>query len=101
MIKIKAGVTPSNLIIMAAVANVAELEGRTVVVTSGTDGRHMSGSRHYVNAALDIRSKDFESPEAKRAFLAAVLKRLGQNYQGLLEHEGLANEHFHIERERV
>ncbi len=101
MIRIKAGVTPANLVILAAVANVAQSQGRTVTITSGTDGRHMVGSRHYVHAALDVRSKDFESPAAKRMFLDAVLLRLGPGYQGLLEHEGQPHEHFHVERDRL
>jgi hypothetical protein len=100
MVKIKSGVTPAHLIILAAIANVAEQWNRTVTVTSGTDGRHMAGSRHYKSAALDVRSKDFE-PEDKPLFIRAVLHRLGPDYQGILEQAGQPNEHFHFELDRL
>lgn len=98
MIKVKNNVTPPLLVIMAAVANVAERWGITVVVTSGTDGKHMQNSKHYEAAALDVRSKQpFKTPKEKLDFLAAVMERLGDNYYGLLEAPGNPNEHFHIE----
>lgn len=97
MILIKSSVRPRNLWIAVAVANQAQIEGRSVVVTSGNDSTHMQGSRHYSDNALDIRTKDFESTAAKRAFLAAVLARLGRDYEGLIEDLGGPNEHAHIE----
>ncbi len=97
MILIKSNVRPRSLWIAVAAANQAQLEGRTVVITSGNDSGHMRASRHYSDDALDFRSKDFGSTAAKRAFLAAVLKRLGASYEGLLEDLGGPNEHFHVE----
>lgn len=98
-VKVKTGVTPRLLTIMAAIANVAQTleEPNDITITSGTDGKHMRQSLHYEGAALDVRSKNFGSAVAKRHFLQAVLKRLGKGYQGILEHEGGANEHFHFE----
>ena len=97
MIKIKSGVLPKNLTILAAVANVAAGLDHDVIVTSGIDGKHMTGSKHYSYEALDIRSKNFPSTAAKQHFIDAVLKRLGSGYQMILENEGRANEHFHCE----
>ncbi len=97
MILIKSNVRPRALWIVVAVANQAQIEGRTVVITSGNDSTHKTGSLHYSGNAIDIRSKSFESAAAKHAFLAAVLKRLGPGYEGFLEDEGGPNEHFHIE----
>lgn len=96
MIKIKRGVTPRNLYIMAAAANVAEMLGVEVVITSGTDGKHMKGSKHYTSEALDIRTKTL-SREKKFALLDGILARLGTNYQGILESEDKVNEHIHVE----
>ena len=99
MIKLKQSVRPSSLVILAAIANVAQLHGREVTITSGNDSTHKKGSRHYINAALDVRSKDFPSKAVKLAFVVAVLARLGPDYEGFLEAEGTANEHFHFERQ--
>jgi hypothetical protein len=91
MLKVKAGVTPQNLVIAAAAANVAEALGITLVITSGMDGKHMVGSRHYIGQALDLRRSNLTKPE-----LATVLKalktRLGKRYDVVLE-----SDHIHVE----
>ena len=97
MLRVKSGVTPKHLIIAAAVANAASTLELNVTITSGTDGRHMKGSRHYSSEALDVRSKNFKDHKAKLEFLAHVLARLGKGYQGFLEAPGKAHEHFHLE----
>lgn len=99
LVKIKSGVKPRNLVILAAIANVAQELGNPpeVFITSGTEGRHMPGSKHYTGEALDVRSHNFPSFAAKREFLNAVRRRLGRNYDVILESLGRPNEHFHIE----
>jgi len=96
MIKVLATVRPKNLVIAAACANVAEIMNITTTITVGNNGKHMKGSKHYDGNALDIRSKDMK-PEIKYSFLAKVMTRLGIGYEGFIEDEGTANEHFHIE----
>ena len=98
-LKIKGTVQPKILMMMAAIANVAQsLESPVdVLITSGNDSAHMQGSKHYSYEALDIRSKNFPSAQAKRHFMDAVLTRLGKGYQMILEYESKANEHFHLE----
>ena len=78
-------------------ANVAVGLDWNVTITSGTDGKHMKGSRHYTVEAIDIRSKNFPSKRAKQEFIAAVLLRLGPGYEMFLEQEGKSQEHFHLE----
>lgn len=97
MLRVKTGVTPKHLIIAAAVANTASALELNVTITSGTDGRHMKGSRHYSSEALDVRSKNFPDHNSKMLFLSHVLARLGHNYEGMLEFRGKPQEHFHIE----
>jgi len=97
MIKIKSGVEPHSLIILAAIANVAQELDRTVVITSGNDSRHMKTSLHYQDRALDIRSRDMPSVDYKLSFINAVHARLGEDYDCVLEDEGGPNEHIHIE----
>lgn len=88
MIRIKDGVTPRNLVIAAAAANVASVLGVDVTITSGTDGKHMDGSKHYTGEALDIRLLGVQTPH----FMDALAARLGAAYQLVLE----AN-HLHVE----
>jgi hypothetical protein len=99
-IKVKAGVDRSAVII-AAVANEARRlpagAPKDVVVTSVNDGTHMPGSKHYTDEAVDVRSKNFPNRETKDIFVQRVLTRLGSDYQGFIEAEGTANEHFHFE----
>ena len=96
-ILIKSGVRPKSLLLLAAVSNVARDLEWDVTITSGNDSKHMKGSRHYSGEAIDIRSKNFPTKRAKQEFIAAVLLRLGPGYEMFLEHEGGANEHFHLE----
>ncbi len=81
---------------MVALANTAQEMNLEITVTAGMDGNHMTGSKHYVCEALDVRSKNL-SQDIKGQFLVRTLKRLGSKYQGFLEGEGTANEHFHFE----
>lgn len=97
LVKIKAGVKPKSLVILAAIANVARDLPHDVTITSGNDSTHMRGSKHYVDAALDVRTKNFPSSASKQAFVAAVLRRLGKGYDGFVENEGKVNEHAHFE----
>ncbi len=91
MIRIKAGVTPKNLVIAAAAANVAQIQGLTVVITSGTDGKHMTGSRHYTGEALDFRTSNLKSAQLQD-FIEALRVRLGAGYQIIRE-----SDHLHVE----
>ena len=57
MLKVKGGVLPKNLVIAAAAANAASEMAVTATITSGSDGQHMKGSRHYTYDALDFRRR--------------------------------------------
>lgn len=98
-LKFKAGVKVPRVCVIAAAAvnaaNQCEL-GMELVVTSGNDSLHMRGSRHYVDEALDFRTKTFSKVD-KAAWIAAFKKRLGPAYQIILEGEGTPNEHLHVE----
>ena len=65
-------------------------------VTSGNDGKHMKGSKHYAGEAADLRSKNI--PKAiKRKVLADLSRLLGNDWDVILEYVDEPNEHFHIE----
>lgn len=61
-------------------------------LTSGLDGIHSAGSRHYANAALDFRSSDW--PLGSRdTVLRALAGELGNDFTYRIE-----SDHLHIER---
>ena len=99
MIKIKSGVSVSKQVVIAcAVVNAAiglDLP-HDMVITSGRDGVHREGSLHYRDRALDFRTKHL-TIEEKRALVRATQKRLGADYDVILESLGAPNEHLHIE----
>lgn len=66
-----------------------------LVITAGSDGMHMTGSRHYTGEAIDLRSKTLG---ALTPSLVAMLRaELGPQFTVLLEDEGLPNEHIHAQ----
>lgn len=67
-----------------------------LVITSGSDSQHMVGSKHYTGQAVDLRSKTF-THDGKLAFMAALQHELGPRFTVLLEDEGFAHEHLHIQ----
>ncbi len=69
------------------------------VITSANDGKHMQGSRHYTDQAIDLRSKTLD-PEQKQHALSELRRRAGRDYDILLECEGTENEHLHLEWDR-
>jgi hypothetical protein len=68
-----------------------------LVVTSGNDGAHASGSAHYRNEAVDIRSHDI-SPVQQLSFLI-VLLQLGQENGVAIFDERINpdKQHYHCE----
>lgn len=91
MLKVKPGVEPRILIIAAAAINAAEGLGFDVVITSGNDGTHKVGSKHYSYEALDLRT--FNIPKQYRALYIDRLRfRLGNAYDVIDE-----GDHIHVE----
>ena len=91
MIKVKDGVTPKNLVIAAAIANTSQELGLELTITSGTDGKHMKGSKHYTGEALDLRSNNLTKSQTNKV-VGVLKKRLGAAYQVIVE-----SDHIHIE----
>lgn len=81
-----------------------------LIITSINDGVHSPNSRHYTNEAIDIRSHNFSSREAKRAFrqsfeeflnyhpiLTSYIPIRNNKFRILFENVGKTNEHFHVQ----
>ncbi len=99
-LKVLSTVRPKSLVIAAAVINIANAMGleKDMVITSANDGRHMTGSKHYTGEALDIRTKTLTMDE-RVGFIDHLKRKLGSNYDVVLEDLGRANEHLHVERD--
>lgn len=67
------------------------LLGRIPTITSVNDGKHMNGSKHYVNKAIDLRVLDMPKDmwQPVRNDLSNIL---GPDFDVILE-----KDHIHIE----
>lgn len=74
---------------LALICRKVEGEKYTMTITSGNDGKHMRGSKHYTNEAIDIRINDMQNPKRVSDEIAFYL---GKNYDVVLEPT-----HIHIE----
>lgn len=91
-----------QLIITKAVNEIltaGELVFRTVVnkpcvVTSGCDGQHQKGSKHYTYEALDLRRFHLEADELTPV-AEALQRTLGKDFDVVIE-----GDHFHIEYDK-
>lgn len=85
-------------IIAAAAINSANVLGfkLDLWITSGNDGVHMRGSKHYEDAALDIRTKNLSKTD-KHLLKDTIKSRLGRDFDLVLEDEDGPNEHLHVE----
>jgi hypothetical protein len=73
--------------------------GRTPTVTSANDSTHMTGSKHYINMAIDLRSQDLSVQQKDIVFKALQDRLHPMGYDVILESRGKQNEHFHIEHD--
>jgi hypothetical protein len=89
---------PKTVIIACAAINTFNVLGFSteLLITSGNDGVHMRGSKHYEDAALDFRTKTL-SKNDKHLFKDTLAQRLGVGYDLILEDEDGPNEHLHVE----
>jgi len=63
--------------IIDAAAPLYEPTDQELVITSGSDGQHMTGSLHYSDEALDLRIWDLDDPARVAAELQA---KLGEDF---------------------
>lgn len=95
--RIKPGVDIRNLTVHGLlILMVAQQLRPKVRLTSGKDGKHKLGSKHYTGDAVDLGCKEFDSEE-NRAFVANLKSSLGMDFDVLWENVGSANEHIHVE----
>ena len=94
VVSIKPGVRLEKLSAQMALAHVVVASvfaeyGYDCVITSGSDGTHMVGSKHYEGDALDYRLRNC-TPRARPAIRTAVANRLSDCYDVVLSGTGSA-----------
>ena len=97
MLRFKDGVTvtftPEVNHILETAEWTFQANGYSCVCTSGTDGKHMTGSKHYEAQAVDLRSFHV-SQEMLPKIVSELKERLGKDYDVVLE-----KDHLHIEHD--
>lgn len=76
---------------LMTIAGVFAKHNVDLVVTAGTDGTHMVGSKHYTGNAVDLRSRHLIVVQ-KALILSDMKQALGNDFDCLLE-----GDHFHVE----
>jgi hypothetical protein len=93
-------ITPALLHMLGALERLSRtlfgLPDEGLVITSGSDGTHMAGSKHYTGEAIDLRTKTL-SPTLRSALIVALRAELGPQFTVLLEDARTPNEHVHIQ----
>lgn len=85
------GVRPEIALVMPFIYDVAKESLGGCTVTSCTEGKHSRGSKHYVGAALDLRTRNVSQAEAVEA-VQKLRVGLGADFDVVLE-----STHIHIE----
>lgn len=80
----------------AAAAQHFALFGEPLVVTSGNDGTHGAGSKHYEWKAVDLRSRDLSRAQAD-GFAQHLVLLQGQFQVGVFDERFIGAPHWHVE----
>ena len=87
------GIQPEILLALIAASEVFSRYASKAIITSGLEGEHLEGSKHYDGQAIDLRIRHLD----KRlwSIIAEDLeKALGPQYDVILEADKL---HIHVE----
>jgi len=80
----------------AAAARHWTLFNLPLIVTSGHDGTHASGSKHFEWKAVDLRTRDLTLDQANTFAMAIVLMQL-EFKVGLFDERFIGTQHWHVE----
>jgi hypothetical protein len=74
-----------------------DLFNKPLIITSGNDGKHKTGSKHYANKAVDLRMVDKDAEE--QALFVDVLMYMDTVLKIMLfdERQEPGSDHVHIE----
>jgi hypothetical protein len=74
-----------------------EHAGISATITSANDGKHMVGSKHGTDAAIDLRTFNLSVEQREKIFEALKAQLQPMGYDVLWENRFQHNDHFHIE----
>ena len=86
------GILPELAFVQPLIKEIAEKYSTDYTITSGVDGKHMTGSLHPLGGAIDIRTRDLYYPWQKQQMAAALRSCLTDEFD-IVEEE----DHIHIE----
>ena len=86
-----AGLTKTMLFATIAICSQFNSLDKECVITSGTDGVHQHGSKHYTGEALDFRTRNMRRIE-KAVLVNNLNEALGPDFDVVLERT-----HLHVE----
>jgi hypothetical protein len=70
--------------------------GKPLIITSGNDGNHVSGSKHYEWKAVDLRSRDLSLDE-QNEFASTLIELQWKHQAGVFDERFIGPPHWHIE----
>lgn len=90
------GVLPETLLALTIANEIYTAAGLDLWITSVTDGQHAAGPTHILGAAVDIRTHGVPR-ESLDNLVETIGRRLGPQFDVVLESRDGMNEHLHIE----
>lgn len=85
------GMVPEAILGLHICQSVFLENGKTCVVTCGTDGQHRSSSAHYTGRAFDLRTRHLLTTEREK-IMREMKASLGADFDVIFE-----GDHFHVE----
>lgn len=85
-------ITTEMLLALYTVSRIYNNYGLNVTVTSGRDGKHMTGSKHYEGNALDFRTYNVPKHIMQLIYSAISFSLSARGYDVVLE-----SDHLHVE----
>lgn len=89
------GLRPEVVLALQVVAPYFYAHGCDCIITCGTEGVHMAGSKHYSGEAVDLRSWHLPGEVNREHFATRVRSALGTDFDFI--YEAKRETHFHLE----
>lgn len=93
---IMAGLHPIYRFVLPVLEQVYKNYNADLVITSGLDGKHSAGSKHYYGYAIDIRIKNIQVDKWEE-ITKQIRETLGCCFKVILESSVAGAEHIHLE----
>ena len=88
------GLQPQMVLAYVIAEQVFIEEGYPIILTSGGEGKHSSGSIHYRGNAIDLRTRHVSTHAQREKIAESVKDRLGEEFKVILK---FLPHHLHIQ----